>query len=108
MLASGINLEQNITLKQLNILIAPYKRKENPTLPQQKAELLEYYLSIRDHPLQSFQTPNADTDDLLETNGVANVNNVNGSVSDCDENELATTMLSLSEYSGENVEPVSI
>ena len=109
LLASGVNHETKITRKQLKILIAPYKRKEDPAVPSRKADLLEYYLAIRHRPLRNVYPVN----DALESNEDNDEDAEDFAVDESeDQSELAAAMLSLSEYSSENlednVEPMSV
>ena len=101
LIASGVNSETKITLKQLEIIMSPYKRKDEILVSQRKCALLEYYLIIRHRPLQNFYPIN----DALESNEDKDKDVEDFSVDESEEqSELAAAIMSLSEYSSENLE----
>ena len=109
LLASGVHPETKITLKWLKILIAPYKRKYDILVSQRKCDLLKYHLLIRHRPLRNVYLIN----DSLEWNEDDDEDAEDFAVDESGEqSELAAAMLSLSEYSSENleenVEPMSV
>lgn len=116
LIASSMNPDNPKTIKQLKILIALYKRKEDSLLPIHKAQILEYYHTIRLRPLQDVllphahtnDDPNDDPNDDLELTGYEEVESFEGYDSNTEYNDLATAMLSLAEYSTKNIEDVSI
>ena len=115
LIASGVNPDNPRTIKQLKILIAPYKRKEDSALPIHKSQLLEYYHTICLRPSKDVllphahtnDDPNDDPNDDIELTGDEEVEAFEGYDSNTEANDLATAMLSLAEYSTENIEAVS-
>ena len=58
-----MNPDNPKTIKQIKILIAPYKQKEDGALPVHKSPLLQYYHSIRRRPLRDVAIPYANAND---------------------------------------------